>query len=185
MATGTHESIRTYEIKECLVAPCIPVSNVGQAPSGCCPPRVRFYTAGAVPASSYLSERISECDVLMSVQSQIAANCNSPDTGINSIPEDQPNTYQKPVPLSRVNQLRSHPRVSRIDQIARVNRACTASERTARLRDLDTEPVYFRAPPPPPPACPLPFTGNTGIPVAPQTPCNLGFQRVDFQNPRR
>jgi hypothetical protein len=182
MATGTHESIYLYEQKECILASIPPR---GQAPSGCCPVQTTYYTAGAVPASSYLSERVSQCDILVSVQSQLAANCSNPDAGIDSIPEDRPNTYQKPVPVRRAGQLRSHPRVSRIDHVARTNRSCTASERTSRLRDLGSELVYFRAPPPPPPPCPLPFTGNPGVPVAPQTPCNLGFQRVDFRIPRR
>jgi hypothetical protein len=85
---------------------------------------------------------------------------------------------------------RSHPRVSRIQDIATVTHR-SSGVTTARVRDAiqnasavrGEEFIRKRAPPPP---CPVYSTApQPGVPIAPNPPCNPGNQRVDYESPWR
>jgi|LauGreDrversion4_2_1035121.scaffolds.fasta_scaffold582963_2 hypothetical protein len=85
---------------------------------------------------------------------------------------------------------RTHTRVSRIQDIAPVTHRSSGLT-TARVRDAiqnasavrGAEFIRRRAPPPP---CPVYSTApQPGVPIAPNTPCNPGTQRVDYESPWR
>ena len=66
------------------------------------------------------------------------------------------------------------------------NKRLSASTLTSRLQDRATRTERFAEffPPPPTPApCPPPQIPQPGVPIAPQTPCNPGDQRVDYTSP--
>lgn len=90
-----------------------------------------------------------------------------------------------------LHRYRSHPRMRGIDEYARWVRTLSSSELTARRRAIVIESnangfrhqEHFRITPPPPP-CRIPRVGpQAGVPIAPETPCVLGNQRVDYENP--
>lgn len=94
-------------------------------------------------------------------------------------------------PPYSLHRYRSHPRMRGIDEYARWVRTLSSSELTARRRYAiidghETEirhKEHFRTIPPAPP-CRTPRTGpQAGVPIAPETPCILGNQRVDYENP--
>lgn len=99
---------------------------------------------------------------------------------------------EKPFPHS-LHRYRSQPRMRGIDEYSRWVRTLSASELTARRRaavieghqDEIRHKEHFRTiPPPPTNVCRIPRTGpQAGIPIAPETPCVLGNQRVDYEIP--
>lgn len=92
-----------------------------------------------------------------------------------------------------LHRYRSYPRMRGIDEYSRWVRTLSSSELTARRRATVLEghqeeirhKEHFRTTPPPPAnVCRVPRVGpQAGVPIAPETPCVLGNQRVDYENP--
>ena len=96
----------------------------------------------------------------------------------------------KPLPHT-LHRYRSQPRMRGIDEYSRWVRTLSSSELTSRRRAAVIEghqqetrhKEHFRTIPPPP-VCRIPRTGpQAGVPIAPVTPCIIGNQRVDYENP--
>lgn len=92
---------------------------------------------------------------------------------------------------SDINYIRQMPRIHGIEELTVLARSTASTERTAALRDRASAALraqqrhaeHFRVRPPLPP-CPTPHSKVSFVPVAPQTPCNPGTQRVDYSNPQ-
>jgi hypothetical protein len=87
-----------------------------------------------------------------------------------------------------MNVYRKFSRISGIDQISKPLVGRSASDRTARLRanlvsQSQTRYVQTVIPLIAYPPC-LPPPPQPGVPIAPNTGCNLGARRVDFSNPK-
>jgi hypothetical protein len=86
--------------------------------------------------------------------------------------------------------IRSHHRIRGIEEIARVVRSRSGSEITARIREQNAR-VFkqsqrhreHRRPQLPAAPCPPDPAPQPGVPIAPQTACNPGTQRVDYSSP--
>lgn len=88
-------------------------------------------------------------------------------------------------------QYRVFDRIRGIEEITQLVRTQSSSEVTSRRREAlerithRRHAEHFRKYPAPPP-CRVPRTlPQPGVPIAPDPPCNLGNQRVDYSNPRR
>ena len=151
----------------------------------CCPLPTQRPDRTTVAESDYVLGKLSECTLILENGNRGAACDTATPSGVASrTPVFQ--AQAKPTDL-RIE--RTHPRVRRIEDVARFARPRTSSGYTARLRAGLTNykpqrhAEHYRATIPLPP-CPVPFRGNPGVPIAPITPCNEGFQSVDYSNPR-
>lgn len=82
-------------------------------------------------------------------------------------------------------------RIRGIEEISQLVRGASASEVTARRRASIEAAArsrrhaeHFRAEIPPPPCREVRRGPQPGVPIAPDPPCNIGNQRVDYSNPR-
>lgn len=187
-----HESIRIRHLRECIETEA--VRQIAQAAaaavSDACVCPVQKQTAldrqATTPSQSdILLARITECPLYYH-NPDPGGGCGS-GAGAGS----SKGVARAVFDAAGLTGTRSHHRIRGIEEIARLARSPSSSERTARLkanlitsnRRLNRHGEHYRAIPPPPP-CRIQNTGpEPGVPIARQTPCNPGTQRVDYSSP--
>jgi hypothetical protein len=186
---GTHESVRIRNQRECVEAEYPPlIPNIDMCPE-CKPLRSRTITTP------------SEHDRVLKEVTRCPLYYRNTDTGGLCTSATVPLVYQ-PATASGLltsgasitsphglHRYRIADRVRGIEDIAVNVRTTSASEVTARRRHAiqassRRHAEHFRNRPPPPPCRVIQQGPQAGVPIAPQTPCNNGNQRVDYSNPR-
>lgn len=165
---GTHESIRIAHLRECVEPHAPPLDlHLDLCPQ--CRPAV---SRAATTQSEHhrMMQAIIRCPLYYR---------NSLLEPICSGSSPQPPLYE----------MRQVARINGIDEIAHLVRGTSSSELTARRRSTLVSSArrhaeHFRAEPPPPPCREVRRGPQPGVPIAPDPPCNLGNQRVDYSNPR-
>ncbi len=144
-----------------------------------CEPRAAFFQQTRQGHTLLAVSRQTSCPIIIQPTGQKTNPCadtSSPPAALGS--------------SSGFSSTRTHTRVSRIQDIAPVTHRSSGLT-TARVRDAiqnasavrGAEFIRRRAPPPP---CPVYSTApQPGVPIAPNTPCNPGTQRVDYESPWR
>jgi hypothetical protein len=180
--TKTNEEYDTVVAKFRQIRPC----TITTIPL-CCPTPLQRPDRTTVAESDYVLGKLSECPLILENGERGAACDSTTPSGVATLARTP--LLQATAKPTDLHIQRTHHRVRRIEDVARFARPRTASGYTARLRTglANYKPQrhaeHYRAVIPLPP-CPVPFTGNPGVPIAPQTPCNEGFQSVDYSNPR-
>lgn len=189
---GTSESVRIADIRRCVEQQALPTGVVNT----CChkypTPRRLLTTIGERDRAL---RQIAHCPFYFR-NPHTGGICPNPQDLVHATDRNTSGGGETPLlettQPGRIHQYRTHPRIRGIDEITRLVRSPTAGEVTARRRaaieaaaaSARRHGEHFRAEIPPPP-CRVPITGpQAGVPLAPVTPCNPGFQRVDYSNPR-
>jgi hypothetical protein len=191
---GTHESVRIRNQRECVEALSPPLNpNIDMCPQ----------CRSAAPHGTRVVTTPSEHDRVLKELTRCPLYYRNTDTGGLCAGATRPLIYQpatvssllasgaSTTPPYGLHRYRIVDRVRGIEDIAVVVRTTSASEVTARRRaaiqaSARRHAEHFRVHPPPPPRlCRVIQQGpQAGVPIAPQTPCNNGNQRVDYSNPR-
>lgn len=191
-ATPVAESVRIRILQECVAQQALP-PPINDTCINCnqdLPQRRLVITIGERDRA--LTE-VSRCPVYYR-NPHTGALCPGQAATHNDTDRHQSNN--PPAPLLettrpyRIHQYRTHPRIRGIDEITRLVRSTTAGELTARRRaaiesSSARHAEHFRAEIPPPPCRPPQRGQQAGVPLAPQTPCIPGLQRVDARIPGR
>jgi hypothetical protein len=189
LGPGTHSSIRTARLREC-VEPLAPPPDLHiDICAQCRPPPV--YRASAISEHDRVLREVRRCPLYyMNLDtggkcSGLNATVNQP-VNVTTLLTSQHST----TPPHGLHLFRVSDRIRGIEEIAQLIRGPSASEVTARRRaGIEStarrrHAEHFRAEIPRPPCREVRRGPQPGVPIAPTTPCNLGTQRVDYSNPR-
>ncbi len=189
MSSGEAESTRTRLLAACVVRENLKFSSYKPSTTCACPvisaPREQRTTA--LSEHDYTVQKAVKCPVLYTTPVETGYGCQPVYTP--TIPYlTEPGT-EPPQGPGVAAVYRSFPRISGIEQISKplVGRSC--NDRTARLKagilsSSNTRYVQSVLPIVPYPPCLPPSPRGSGVPAAPNQPCNLGNRRVDYSNPR-
>jgi hypothetical protein len=185
---GTHESVRIEYLRECAESQALPLSLNWDICPQCKHPHTRVRSTP------------SEHDRIMREVLRCPLYYRNLDTG--GLCTSVTRTIFRPATVGilagsshsttaprGVHRYRYMDRVRGIDEIAHIVRGPSASEVTARRRaaieaSARRHAEHFRKHPPPPPCRVIQQGPQAGVPIAPDSPCNIGTQRVDYSNPR-
>lgn len=191
---GTHESIRIAHLRECVEPLALPPDlHIDICPQ--CRKAAPHGTRVITTPSEHdrILREVTRCPLYYlntatgGLCSRATASVNRPATVEGLLISGASTTPPYGLHLYRVPD-----RIRGIDDIAVVVRTTSSSEVTARRRasiqaSAQRHAEHFRRHPPPPPRlCREIQSGpQAGVPIASDSPCNLGNQRVDYSNPRR
>ena len=186
---GQAESIRVRRLQECIVA-----SNTEPTsfPSNCICIQAPIIQQPTTPNQlTHILDVAVACPILY-VTPFATSGCQPVYTDpIPPLPGPYggPGEPEAPQGPAVMNVYRKFPRIGGIDQISKPLVGRSASDRTRRLQasivsQSQTRYVQTVLPIQPYPPCLPPRVGpQAGVPVAPNTGCNLAARRVDFSNP--
>ena len=190
LGPGTHSSIRTARLRECVEIHSPPLDlHIDVCPQ-CKPTHV--YRASAISESDRVLREVLKCPIYYK-NLDIGGKCHLLNTSLHEpTSSDILLNYQhSTTPPHGLHIYRVSDRIRGIEEIAHIMRSPSASEVTARRRaGIETaarsqrHAEHFRAVIPPPPCREVRRGPQPGVPIAPQSPCILGNQRVDYSNPR-
>ena len=189
---GTHESIRIAHLRECVEPLALPPDlHIDICPQ----------CRKAAPHGTRVITTPSEHDRILREVTRCPLYYRNQDTGGlcggTSAAVHRPisvggllSSGKTSTPPHGVHRYRIPDRIRGIEDIAVVVRTTSASEVTARRRaniqaSARRHAEHFRAQIPPRPCREIQSRPQAGVPIAPDSPCNLGNQRVDYSNPRR
>lgn len=186
---GTHESIRIAHLREC-VEPLAPPPDLH---IDICP-----QCRKAAPHGTRVITTPSERDRILREVIRCPLYYRNTETGgLCGATVHRPTSTGEllssglsTTPPHGLHRYRIPDRIRGIEDIAVVVRTTSASEVTARRRasiqaSARRHAEHFRNHPPPRPCREVRQGPQPGVPIAPDSPCNLGNQRVDYSNPRR
>lgn len=180
---GTHESIRTRYLRECVEPHALPPDlHIDICPQ--CNPR-RNHVPSAISEHDRVLREAVRCPLVYGRQLDAGGGICS----VASLRELSPGLDYTGSTQTASYKFRTFDRIRGIEEVAQVVRTLSSSEVTARRRAIIQGSAvrhaeHFRALPPPPPCREIRRGPQPGVPIAPTTPCNIGTQSVDYSNPR-
>ena len=181
---GACESMRLQQLQKCIVQANIQRSVKTTPPPCECAPQPILQQTTTPNQLSFILDRAVACPTLY-VTPVSTYGCQPVYT--EAIP---PLTGSEPQGPAVSNVYRKFPRIGGIDEISKPLVSVAGSSYTARKRagivsQSQTRYVQTLLPIVPYPTCLSPRVGPAaGVPIAPNTGCNLGERRVDFSNPK-
>jgi len=185
---GTSESVRIEYLRECAESQALPPNLNWDVCPQCKVPHTRVVTTPS--EHNRIMREVLRCPLYYR-NLDTGGLCNSVTRTIFR-PASVGGLFVSQHSTTRphgVHRYRYMDRVRGIDEIAHVVRGPSASEVTARRRasieaSSRRHAEHFRVLPPPPVCREIRTLPQAGVPIAPETPCNIGTQTVDYSNPR-